>query len=66
MRTLSVIHAILNTTLCDSEDEMFVFHSGEKLMFLGQNVKKFFCLKSQSNNIPSSSSNSNTASCAML
>ena len=39
MRTLSVIHAILNTTLCDDKNEMF--HSGEKLMFLWQSVKVF-------------------------
>jgi len=45
MRTLLVIHAILNPTLCDSEDEMFVFHSGEKLMFLGQSVKNYLFKK---------------------
>jgi hypothetical protein len=43
MRTLSVIHTILNTTLCDDKNEMF--HSGEKLMFLGQVVKLFFQLR---------------------
>lgn len=42
MRTLLIIQAILNPTLCDSEDEMFVFHSGRKLMFLGRVVKLFF------------------------
>jgi len=40
MRTLLVIQAILNPTLCDDKNEMF--HSGEKLMFLGQSVKNFF------------------------
>ena len=44
VRTLSVIHAILNTTLCDDKNEMF--HSGEKLMFLGQNVKNYLFKKS--------------------
>jgi len=39
MRTLSVIHAILNAALCDDKNEMF--HSGDKLMFSGQSVKKF-------------------------
>jgi len=40
MRTLLIIQAILNPTLCDDKNEMF--HSGEKLMFLGQSVKNFF------------------------
>jgi hypothetical protein len=39
MRTLSVIHAILNAALCDDKNEMF--HSGDKLMFSGQVVNKF-------------------------